>query len=149
VTVIGTALGQGVMGPNFGPVNNWWPWIFGGQGLWTSNQPTDPCNNNNQIWGAWGSWGQCDSTGSRWREAPCLVKESCPSLCQYDLLEKVNYAKILTIKKYKIMLRHHARHVHLYQLYMEHGVNTVPVTPVVINVIEFDNVYEDRVLNPY
>jgi hypothetical protein len=90
VTVIGTALGQGVMGPNFGPVNNWWPWIFGGQGLWTSNQPTDPCNNNNQIWGAWGSWGQCDSTGSRWREAPCLVKESCPSLCQYDLLEKTS-----------------------------------------------------------
>lgn len=85
--VCGSAMGAGsIYGPTF-TGNNWWPWVFGGQGIWKSNQPADPCDNPT-IWGTWGGWGECDSTGSRWREAPCLVKESCPSLCQFQLMEK-------------------------------------------------------------
>merc|ERR1711953_1461384 len=129
--VCGSAMGAGsIYGPMF-TGNNWWPWVFGGQGIWKSNQPADPCDNPT-IWGTWGGWGECDSTGSRWREAPCLLNRV-----------------VLHFVNFNLWKRRLVRNQNQFRPFMEHGVNIQFVIQEQINNIELDNVLLDHVPNHY
>lgn len=87
-TVLSVALATGTIDvPRLTAQNGIFPWLFGGQGIWWPSA-SDPCQA--RTWGAWGGWGQCDTTGVRWREAPCLLKNTCPSKCVNALLEKTS-----------------------------------------------------------
>jgi hypothetical protein len=79
-------------GPRAGAINTpglnaqgYWPWIFGGSGIWKPvDKPVEP--KAPTTWGCWAGYGQCENFTNprtkqvrrvRWRQAACLDQTEC------------------------------------------------------------------------
>ena len=88
-------------GPRAGAINTpglnaqgYWPWIFGGSGIWKPVAKPAPEPKAPTTWGCWAGYGQCENFTNprtkqvrrvRWRQATCLDQTHC----NYPLRENV------------------------------------------------------------
>merc|ERR1712007_112365 len=88
-------------GPRAGAINTpglnaqgYWPWIFGGSGIWKPVAKPAPEPKAPTTWGCWAGYGQCENFTNprtkqvrrvRWRQATCLDQTQC----NYPLRENI------------------------------------------------------------
>merc|ERR1711990_190249 len=63
--------------------SGYWPWVFGGQGIWTPQKPQPVTG---KTWGCWAGYAECETFTNprtkevkrvRWRQAACLDQTKC------------------------------------------------------------------------